>query len=40
VRPATIESARRIKGMPIADIRLLSIWLSNNRLREKTTASG
>jgi tRNA uridine 5-carboxymethylaminomethyl modification enzyme len=31
-RPTTIESARRIKGIPIADIRVLSIWLSNNSL--------
>ena len=32
LRPSTIESARRIKGIPIADIRLLSIWLDKNRL--------
>jgi tRNA uridine 5-carboxymethylaminomethyl modification enzyme len=31
-RPTTIESARRIKGIPVADIRVLSIWLSRNIL--------
>ena len=39
-RPTTIEGARRIKGLPIADIRLLSIWLSHNRLRNNNVAEG
>jgi tRNA uridine 5-carboxymethylaminomethyl modification enzyme len=34
-RPTTLEGARRIKGIPIADIRLLSIWLSNKLLQPK-----
>ncbi len=32
-RPTTLEGASRIKGIPIADIRVLSIWLTNNVLR-------
>lgn len=34
-RPLTIASARKLKGVPIADIRLLSIWLSNKALCNK-----
>ncbi len=32
-RPTTLEAASRIKGVPVADIRTLSIWLSNSKLR-------
>jgi tRNA uridine 5-carboxymethylaminomethyl modification enzyme len=28
-RPTTIEGARRIKGIPASDIRVLSVWLSS-----------
>ena len=38
-RPLTIASARKLKGLPIADIRLLSIWLSNNDLRYESKSS-
>ena len=31
-RPTNLEGARRIKGIPIADIRSLSIWLNSNSL--------
>jgi tRNA uridine 5-carboxymethylaminomethyl modification enzyme len=39
-RPATIGGARRIKGVPIADIRLLLIWLSKNKLSYNTCKPG
>jgi tRNA uridine 5-carboxymethylaminomethyl modification enzyme len=32
-QPATLEAASRIKGIPIADIRTLSIWLASNILK-------
>ncbi len=38
-RPITIEDARKIKGLPIADIRLLSIWLSKSNLHNLPTRS-
>lgn len=39
-RPANLESARRIKGIPIADIRVLSIWMENRiRRSDKLDAS-
>ena len=38
-RPLTIANARKLKGLPIADIRLLSIWLSNNNLRYDSKSS-
>jgi tRNA uridine 5-carboxymethylaminomethyl modification enzyme len=31
-RPSTLEGASRIKGIPVADIRAISIWLVANRL--------
>jgi tRNA uridine 5-carboxymethylaminomethyl modification enzyme len=37
-RPINIESARRLRGVPVADIRLLSIWLSNNYLHNDNYA--
>ncbi len=32
-RPSTLENASKIKGIPIADIRALSIWLNSNSLK-------
>ena len=38
VRPSTLEAASRIRGVPIADIRTISIWLSNSTLYMKDMA--
>ena len=38
-RPTTVEGAHRIKGIPISDIRVLSLWLSRRSPREASVVT-